>query len=179
MGRAGQWGLNLPSTVSLILLLGIGALWVRSYRTADQVAWSRPKDLVGFNSDSGGLWLYHGSRYMPSNDPNGFIHRSGDPTIETLRPIDRFDNGTELGLFETEAWGTEFHGAITPDWVVCGVLLLLIFHQPLASAVVRSHRRSLERKREKQRTRGLCPICGYDLRASPERCPECGKLASQ
>ena len=34
---------------------------------------------------------------------------------------------------------------------------------------------TLRRARRVRRMRdGLCPECGYDVRASPEQCPECG-----
>ncbi len=46
-------------------------------------------------------------------------------------------------------------------------LPILLFTLPLVQ-IFRQHRR-IHRK-------GLCPHCGYDLRATPDRCPECGQI---
>ena len=54
---------------------------------------------------------------------------------------------------------------VAPYWAIAGVLGVL----PLAWAV---HWR-LQRGRVKA---GCCVACGYDLRATPERCPECGAV---
>ena len=52
------------------------------------------------------------------------------------------------------------------------LFLLVCLPLPLWSAMRVRHRRRIRRRRRL----GLCLNCGYDLRMTPERCPECGMV---
>jgi hypothetical protein len=53
-----------------------------------------------------------------------------------------------------------------PYWFLLAVLGLPFILRALAR--LRMRRRCIQR--------GLCPVCGYDLRATAGRCPECGAV---
>jgi hypothetical protein len=115
----------------------------------------------------GEVWLIDRTGCLEVSDPSPLSSMGLFRTVEQIPYSDGVTNGPN-SFAHVGAFCRSF---VLPWWVLIGCLAVL----PL--------RRRIEKTREQIRQRraaeGCCPRCGYDLRATPERCPECGTIPSE
>ena len=105
---------------------------------------------------------YHGTwHWQASSDYSHGIQASMTWTHGPFSAWVIDENDSEL------IWSRRFYSA--PCWLVAPTAAAW----PLTSVALLSHRRMRRRRRARN---GLCQTCGYDLRASSGRCPECGTV---
>jgi len=189
MRRLPRLILRAATTLSLLLALATIALWVRSYLVMDRI-WievhpdTRPNDHYGLaclQSGKGGAGFYY-NRIDFSNFPDPARNARAVYSTSIYKTSDpQYPNewsGARTGLFHFVSTGQEpgtlpcFVGGIEctiPYWF----LALITF--PGSVLCTRNVLRRLRRRRPAPTT-PLCPTCGYDLRATPNRCPECGHI---
>lgn len=91
----------------------------------------------------------------------------GYPSLEVVRAIDVAADGTfPVRLSGYPQQHAAYRQLMLPYWLLVTLWLVL----PLLW--LRTNRRSVRWARK-----GRCPGCGYDLCATPDRCPECGRAS--
>jgi hypothetical protein len=179
----------MVSVLSLITAAGMCAMWIRSYWYWDEIVYSipaaddRPNTFVWrgwqrsaaserghilLTSKSGGLWTHYRNGWgvtrleidwppVPPRSPAGFL---GSLRIQW-----------ESDFIRATPYHFHIRKLVFPYWCVTAILALPVMLRVLiAPRIFRSWRAG-------QFESVRCTVCGYDLRATPDRCPECGVKA--
>ncbi len=149
------------SVLSLLLCVATLALWVRSYFRADHVSYTDPAgpgQERWFAASARGRFIAARDEYIVN--PPGWRWASAPDRVITIED--------PVGALAGIGISFDLHG------VTCPHALPAFTFATLSSPWVCTRVRHAT-KRRRGRT-GHCPHCGYDLRATPQRCPECGTM---
>ena len=165
---------TLCSAVSLLLCVAVCGMWVRSY--AEPFAFGHGGAFVAYElgAADGRLvflrWATRDPARIAAVKPQRLSYTRGPPVAYNLRGDTLTDYSvapaTVYHLTERRPPFTDsiWYAHVSCGWVAGAAALL-------PTARLMTLRRSRRRYRLQHQ---LCPACGYDIRATPDRCPECG-----
>jgi hypothetical protein len=180
--RLGRHLFTCSSALSVLLGIAVGVFWVRSYRMLETISWRGDSGWRCISSASGdveiSLLSANWSQYPYK--PRGFQYQRDRARLpfNYIRLLggsvgDQYNAWEWRGFAWRQVRNTGsgvLHGhGVIPFWAVALATTFLPLGWIGSRWRSRTRRRRLHRK-------GVCLQCGYDLRATPERCPECGAL---
>jgi hypothetical protein len=167
--------LALSTTASL----GVAILWVRGHSVVDTLFLVRGHRVVSVVCSRGGVSARLALDFRDAAQLRSELrHTRVTPQRRSEPNLPRNPNaeGFVAGGFGFEWQRTQYanppgasmsYRVIAPCWFLCTLTLT-----PGVLIGLSSLRQSRRRQRE-----GRCAHCNYDLRATPGRCPECGREA--
>ncbi|HEY2584387.1 MAG TPA: hypothetical protein VGI81_01330 [Tepidisphaeraceae bacterium] len=154
---------RLFAAAPLLLLVPCMAtvvLWIRSYSHYDVIRWWNASLTHGIGATSSSTGLSFWVEIVPNgvSGPEPGVSRE---YLQEDRPPKSLDFEFTHGQYSggaVEQWTLSF-----PHWTLA--LVFLVTPLIIRAVICLRNTRALP---------GLCRTCGYDLRASKDRCPECG-----
>lgn len=185
MKRLLRWSRLALTAISLLLLLASAIFWIRSHWVADNILiFFDVQDTPGGQSPDGGFYgpftTYRCLALLSQHGDIGISSGVGSgPSSSDLTNYSIAWRTMEGASSQTQPWfdfgsylPSSNHKGFPPlGWVEMWYGWLIIALAALPAWTLRRWHREIKRRRK---SLNLCATCGYDLRATPQRCAECG-----